>query len=65
MDMVAIITTFIQIALVSNDHYQIRARKWSSFGLTNQTGSAGPANAMGGGRVPPPLKLAHAIGIVN
>ena len=44
-DIVAIITTFTQSAFINaTNHYQIRTRKWSSFGQTNQTGSAGPAN---------------------
>ena len=25
-----------------DDHYQSGAKKWSGFGLTNRTGSAGP-----------------------
>ena len=27
-----------------NDHYRISAKKWSGFGLTYRTGSAGPAD---------------------
>ena len=27
-----------------DDHYQSGAKKWSGFGLTNRSGSAGPAS---------------------
>ena len=37
-----------------NDNYRIGAKKWSGFGLTNRTGSAGPVGSEGD--VPPPAE---------
>ena len=37
-----IITTNGKNVYEQDDHYQSGAKKWSSFGLTNRTGSAGP-----------------------
>ena len=44
MDIVTIITIFMQITFVNvTINTEFALKKWSGFGLTNRTSSAGPA----------------------
>ena len=47
MEIVIIITTLMaKNVYEQDDHYQSGAKKWSGFGLTNRSGSAGPVTSV-------------------